>query len=199
MIFVRQGAPQQRPEPVFLGTVQPIKPLSIVVAVDNAGGFGKDGNIPWHIPEDFKHFKEITKVGICIMGRKTYEDTLAIVKKRQKKKRTVEELLPGRDCYVLTRQKDYEAEGAKVAGSLMEAVQDIDENNNRTVFVIGGEKLFIEALPYVNTIHLTQVDGYYNCDRFFPIGPLMEKFTPETGTHGKNKKLRFIEYKRTSK
>ena len=188
---------RQRPSPQHLGTIRPIRSLTIVVAVDNAGGFGKDGKIPWHFSEDFKHFKETTKGGICIMGRKTYEDMLALVKKRQKKKKAIKEILPGRTCYVLTRQENYEAEGAMVAASLIEAVQSIPEEDTREVFIIGGEKLYIESLAWVDKVHLTLVDGYYDCDRFFPVDTLKEKFEIVDGKKGKDEKLMFVEYKRT--
>lgn len=193
MIYVHQ----QRAEPHFAGTIRPIRSLSIAVAVDSASGFGKAGKIPWHFPEDFKHFKETTKGSICIMGRKTYEDMLEMVKVRQKKKKAIKEILPGRTCYVLTRQKDYKAEGAIVASSIMEAVQSIAEEDNRTVFVLGGEKVFLEALPWVDKIHMTIIDGYYNCDRFFPIEYVRTHFAIETAHKGKDEKLSFVNYKRT--
>lgn len=183
-------------EPIFAGTICPVRPLTIAVAVDVSGGFGKDGKIPWHFAEDFKHFKDTTKGSICIMGRKTYEDMLEMVKSRQKKKKAIKEILPGRTCYVLTRQENYEAEGATVAASLLEAVQSIEENDTREVFILGGEKLYIESLPWVNKIHLTVVDDYYDCDRFFPLEYLKEKFKIVAGKKGKNEKLLFVEYQR---
>lgn len=192
MIYVRQA----RQEPHFCGTIHPIRPLSIAVAVDQNGGFGKDGKIPWHFKEDFQHFKETTKDSICIMGRKTYEDMLEMVKARQKKKKVIKEILPGRKCFVLTRQEDYKAEGAEVVSSLLEAVQNIDEDDTRPVFVLGGEKLFIESLPWVNTLHMTVIQDCYNCDRFFPVDYVKEKFTAADGRVGENDKLLFIEYAR---
>ena len=95
-----------------------ISPLSIIVAVDESGGFGKGGKIPWNIPEDMKHFQEVTKGGVCIMGRKTYEDMLAMTTIRKEKEaaketgsppttselqRTITEILPGRTSFVVTR------------------------------------------------------------------------------------------------
>lgn len=194
MIHVqRQGAP----ELVGVGPIQ--KPLNIVVGVDRAGGFGKEGKIPWHFSEDLKHFKKTTEGGICIMGRKTYEDMLEMVKARQKKKRKVTSILPKRECIVLTRQEGYEAEGATVANSLVDAVTGLEEGDNRPIYVIGGEKLFIEALPFVHVIHLTLVDDYYECDRFFPLQYLMQKFQPAEGEQGNDEKLKFIKYQRTVK
>jgi len=161
-----------------------ISPLSIIVGVDEFGGFGKDGKIPWNIPEDLKHFQKTTKDTICIMGRTTYEDMLQMVKARQKKKKKLKSVLAGRKCIVLTRDTKYKAEGADVYHSLMEAVQSIDADDKREVFVIGGEKLFIESLPSVNTIYMTVVKGEdgFDCDRFFPIDYVKSKFKIVDGT-----------------
>lgn len=157
---------------------QQIYPVSIIVAVDRFGGFGKDGKIPWHIPEDFKHFKETTKGTICIMGRKTYEDMLEMVKSRQKKKKKIKEILPGRTCMVLTRQEGYEAEGATAYPSLTEAVQSIDDGDEREVFILGGEKLFIQALTDASKVYMTVVkdEKGYDCDRFFPVDVVNQEF-----------------------
>ena len=198
MIFVRA---HQNGQPVMydIGNEQIMKPLTVVVGVDQSGGFGKAGKIPWYFPEDLKRFKEITKGGICIMGRKTYEDMLEMVKSRQKKKKVLKQVLAGRDCIVLTRQEGYEAEGATVANSLFNALASIEEDDEREVFVIGGEKIYIESLPWVTKIYMTLVQDNYDCDRFFPIYYVNQKFKIETGTEGKDEKLQFVEYKRIKK
>ena len=196
MIFVN-GQQQQQPRVIGVGPIQ--KPLHIVVGVDKSGGFGKDGKIPWYFPEDLKHFKATTEDGICIMGRKTYEDMLEMVKARQKKKKKVTKLLPKRHCIVLTRQEGYEAEGADVASSLIDAITNIPEDDKRKIFLICGEKLFIEALPFVSTIHMTIVEDDYDCDRFFPLEYLTKKFQPVDGKRGENEKLMFLTYQRTVK
>jgi len=180
-----------------VGPIQ--KPLNIIVGVDKAGGFGKDGKIPWHFPEDLKHFKEVTKDSICIMGRKTYEDMLEMVKARQKKKRKVSKILPSRHCIVLTRQENYKAEGADVASSLIQAIADLPEDDKRPIFVIGGEKLFVESLPFVHTVYMTIVNDYYDCDRFFPLEYLTKKFRIAEGKTNDDEKLMFMKYQRTTK
>ena len=196
MIFVNnaQAAPLRE-----AGSGPIIKPLTIVVGVDQDGGFGKAGKIPWYFPEDLKHFKTVTDGGICIMGRKTYEDMLEMVKSRQKKKKKLTSVLPNRHCIVLTRQAGYEAEGAEVANSLLEAITHLDENESREIFVIGGEKLFIESLPYVGKIYLTIVQDRFDCDRFFPLDYLTKNFKITNGEYGKDEQLMFVEYQRTQK
>jgi dihydrofolate reductase len=163
--------------------------MAIIVAVDEAGGFGKDGKIPWHNKEDFAHFKEITKDSPCVMGRRTYQDMLDM----KKDKDNITEILPGRDSFVVTRNADFEAPGATIASNLRQAVQQLDIDDRRTVFVLGGEKLFIEALAWVDTIYMTIMDGHYDCDRFFPISAL-KKFDIAEGKQGDG--LKFVTYKR---
>lgn len=154
-----------------------MSPMSIIVAVDSDGGFGKDGKIPWHFPEDFKHFKEKTKDSICIMGRKTYEDMLQMVKARKKDKKKIKEILPGRECYVVTSNEDAKVEGATVVPNIREAVQRIDEDDKREVFILGGRRMYIEGLSWANKVYMTVVKGDpYDCDVFFPIETL-NRFT----------------------
>jgi len=166
-----------------------MRPMAIIVAVDESGGFGKDGKIPWHSKEDFAHFKEVTKGHPCVMGRKTYEDMLAM----KKDKDNIKEILPGRQSFVVTSNNEFEAPGATVVNGLRAAVQSLDGNDHRPVFVLGGEKLFIEALAWTETIHMTIMDGDYDCDRFFPIKTL-EKFAIVDGKLGDG--LKFVTYKR---
>ncbi len=193
MIFVKQA---QRPL-YDMGQMEAMQPLSIVVGVCPTGGFGKDGKIPWYFPEDLKHFKKVTNGGICIMGRRTYEDMLEMVKAKRKKPWT--EILPGRKSIVLTRQKDYKAEGAEVANSLLNAILSIEEGDNREIFIIGGVKVYIEALPWVSKVYMTIVQEEYECDRFFPIPYITKNFKIANATKSKNKKLQMVEYKRVKR
>ena len=83
--------------------------LSIIVAMDEKSGIGKNGKIPWHIPEDLKHFKQITSSHPVIMGRKTFE--------------SIGKPLPNRTNIVVTRELGYKAEGATVVHSLEEGIK----------------------------------------------------------------------------
>lgn len=173
--------------------------FSIIVAVDQAGGFGKAGKIPWHFPEDFKHFQDTTKGSICIMGRRTYTEIAEHAEKRLKKKRKTKkvELLPERESIVLSRNADLEVIGATLKPSLQVALDSLKENEKRPIFVIGGEKLFLEALPQTNTIYLTIVKGKtYDCDRFFPIDYIVKNFNIAEGRE--TDELYFVKYVRRS-
>lgn len=170
---------------------QSMRPMSIIVAVDEAGGFGKEGKIPWHNKEDFKHFKDTTMGHPCVMGRKTYEDMRAYQSKKTDDEIT--EILPGRESFVVTSNKDFNAPGATVVGSIREAVEALDENDNRPMFVLGGEAMYIEALSWADTIYMTIMDGEYGCDKFFPIRAL-KNFRIDNGRQGDG--LKFVTYRR---
>ena len=75
-----------------------IKQISVIAAVDNSYGFGKDGKIPWHYPEDFKFFKTKTENSVVIMGKATYDDLVGYTKG--------DNFLPTRECIVLTRSTE---------------------------------------------------------------------------------------------
>jgi dihydrofolate reductase len=186
-----------RPHKMFNINAGIMKPLQIVVAVDERGGFAKDGKIPWNHPKDIKRFQEITKGGACVMGRSTYQDMYEMLVTRKLKgekldsKKIVKfkEILPGRDSYVLSKTIKC-AMGATVSRGLREAVMATDR---ASIFAIGGERVFAEALPWVEKIHLTIVKGDHGCDRFFPVNILDEDFKIWKGSKASDSLL-FIEY-----
>ncbi len=199
---------------------QRMTPMSIIVALDERGGFGKDGKIPWHFPEDFKHFQEVTKGHVCVMGRKTYEDMLEMRLEREAKKAkgnkaikeyltvqnngetpsmetldtSIKEILPGRLSFVVTSDKNFKAPGATVVSGLREAVQSLSEDDMRTVYVLGGYRMFVEALSWVDKIEMTVVKGSYDCDRHFPVNVLNKSFKIVSGKETDD--LYFVTYQR---
>jgi dihydrofolate reductase len=126
--------------------------VSVIAAVADNNAIGLDNGLPWHLPEDLKHFRSLTMGHHIIMGRKTYE--------------SLGRLLPGRTTVIVTRQTDYCIEGALVAGSLQEAVSLC--GNDDEVFVIGGAELYKLALPAADKLYLTEVSGEFAADTFFP-------------------------------
>ena len=148
-----------------------IRPLSIIVAVDEYGGFGKDGKIPWNIPEDLKHFQKVTKGGVCIMGRATYQDMYDMVMARKKKPTKVKKIIPGRECFVVSNTVT-EVEGATVVTDIMQIFNTLPKDDDREIFIIGGERMFIEALPFTNKVYMTIITGTYDCDKYFPLKSL---------------------------
>lgn len=174
-----------------------IPPLSIIVAVDKAGGFGKDGKIPWFFPEDLKHFQTTTKGGVCIMGRRTYTDMFEMIQsKRGSPLEQIDDpILKDRESYVVTSNPDLEIHGATRVAGIHQAIQCLEKEDKREVFVIGGERMYIEALAFTQTIYMTIVKGEpYGCDRFFPIQVINKKFDIVDGKETDD--LYFVKYKR---
>ncbi|KKL69623.1 hypothetical protein LCGC14_2113050 [marine sediment metagenome] len=142
--------------------------LNIIVCVDNRLGFVKNGRIPWNFKKDFKHFQKTTKEHYCIMGRGTFEDMMRMVEKRKDRSlRYMESPLPGRTPIVLSRNPNYTANGMQVFSDLRQATDSLDDKEKK-IFILGGSKLWIEALPDTTTIYMTMIDRSYDCDQFFP-------------------------------
>ncbi|RZA04168.1 MAG: dihydrofolate reductase [Proteobacteria bacterium] len=129
--------------------------LSMIVAMSDNRVIGIENRLPWNIPEDLKRFKKITSGHPIVMGRKTFE--------------SIGRPLPNRTNIVVTRNKDYRAEGVAVCGSLGEALEwAARAAGSEEIFVIGGGELFKEALPKADRIYLTEVKWPYEGDAFFP-------------------------------
>jgi dihydrofolate reductase len=126
----------------------------VAVAENNVIGGGND--LPWYLPEDLKHFKQITSGKTVVMGRKTYE---SIIKRLNKP-------LPRRKNVVITRQADYQAPPeVLVFHSLDQAFKELSAND---IYVIGGAEIFKLALPMAEIMYMTHVHDNYQGDAFFP-------------------------------
>jgi dihydrofolate reductase len=129
--------------------------VSLVAAVARNGVIGRDGTIPWRIPEDMERFRALTMGHPVLMGRRTWESLPDRFRP-----------LPGRRNVVVTRNPEWSGEGAVRAGSLEEALE-LAEDAPR-VFVIGGAELYASALPLADELVLTEVDANVEGDTFFP-------------------------------
>lgn len=125
--------------------------ITLVVARSLNGVIGREGKLPWHIPADLKRFKAITMGTAMVMGRRTFE--------------SLPGLLPGRRHIVLTRDRNWQAEGAEVAHSLDEAIELAGTD---PVSVIGGADIFALALPRADRIELTEVLSDIQGDTVMP-------------------------------
>lgn len=128
--------------------------LSMIVAVDEARAIGKDNRLLWNIPEDLKHFKELTSGHAVIMGENTYH--------------SIGRPLPNRTNIVVTLNQELELPGCQVVHSLDEAVQVAREYEKEEVFVMGGASIYKQFLPMIDRLYLTLVNGEHEADTYFP-------------------------------
>lgn len=153
-----------------------MKNFAIVVAMDEARGIGKAGGLAWHLPEDLKHFKEVTSaperpgtVNAVIMGRKTWESLPPKFRP-----------LPGRVNIVVTTQKDFALPQEVIRAANLQQALEKAQADPKTghIFVIGGGQIFEQAVghPACRQIFATFVQGTFGCDAFFPVIP--PYFTP---------------------
>jgi dihydrofolate reductase len=129
--------------------------LSMIVAMGENRVIGVENRLPWHIPEDLKRFKQITKGHPIIMGRKTFE--------------SIGKPLPGRTNIVITRNKEYRAEGIISCSSLKEAMEwAAKAPGSEEIFVIGGAEIFKSCLDNADRIYLTLVKWPFDGDTYLP-------------------------------
>jgi len=129
--------------------------IMIIAALDENRVIGNKGQIPWHLPEDFKHFKETTKGHAVIMGRKTFV--------------SIGKPLPQRLNMVLTRDADFETTpDVVVCGSLEEAIAAAKNAGKEKAFIIGGANVYEQSLNVADQMILSHVPGKHEGDAFFP-------------------------------
>ncbi len=123
--------------------------FSIVVAMSQTRVIGDQNQLPWHLPADLQHFKQLTLGKPILMGRKTFE--------------SIGRPLPGRRNLVLTRQTDLHLPGCE----MIHAVSELDHFNDE-IMVIGGAEIYRQFLPHTQTLHITWVHGTFHGDAWFP-------------------------------
>jgi dihydrofolate reductase len=167
------------------GTKQHRKPkIVLVVAMARNRVIGKDGALPWHLPEDLKRFRRLTMGHPIIMGRKTHD--------------SIGRPLPGRRNIVVSRNPDLEIDGVETATSLQSALAMVADCD--TAFVIGGEQIYQAALPLADRIELTLIDSDFEGDARFPeIDPVewTESQRESADNPAKALKYRFVRLDRT--
>lgn len=133
--------------------------LCLIVARSRNGVIGKDGDLPWRLSDDLKHFKETTRGCPIIMGRKTWE-SLPV------------QPLPGRDNLVLSRDGQYAAPGGRVFTAIQPAIETARAlatvSEKPEIFVVGGSAIYAAALPLANRLYITEVDTIVAGDATFP-------------------------------
>ena len=129
--------------------------ISIIVAMDEEGGIGVDNQLPWHLPEDLKYFKNKTMGHHVIMGRKTFQ--------------SLSKPLPGRTNIVLTRNHSYSPEeDVLITHSLLEALSLARNRGEEEVFIAGGGAIYRQSLTFTDRLYMTVVEAQTGADVFFP-------------------------------
>ena len=135
-------------------------PLSIVVAMNQDRVIGKDGGLPWHIPEDLKHFREVTTGHAIIMGRVTHD--------------SIGRPLPNRHNIVISRRMNAQFAGCDTVDTLEGAIKLARRQGDTEPMIIGGASIYTLALPLCTRIYMTEVDMQVDGDTFFPEIDLSE-------------------------
>ena len=150
--------------------------ITLIAAAAENNALGKDNQMIWHLPDDFKRFKQLTSGHYIIMGRKTFD--------------SLPGMLPNRTHVIITRQKDYTAENCIVVNSLEEALKVCSQNEE--VFIIGGGEIYKQSMAVADKIELTRVHGTSpEADAFFPEIDPSKWILKETVHHPKDEKHKF--------
>ena len=128
--------------------------ISLIVAAASNNAIGKDGQLPWHLPEDMKHFKNITWGMPVIMGRKTFE--------------SLGKPLPGRKNIIVTRQPGWKQKGTVGVKTIEDALFLAKETDAKEAMVIGGGEIYKSLFDKAKRIYMTRVEAEPEADTFFP-------------------------------
>ena len=159
--------------------------IELIAALDTQRAIGRDNQMPWHLPNDLKRFKALTRGGTILMGRKTAE--------------SLGRALPERRNLVLTRHGRVPFDGMQAVASVDEALADVTDE--AVLHVIGGGEVYSQFLPYANALRLTHVEtSVESADAFFPVIDfsqwrcVAEQFHPIDQRHAYA--MRFADYER---
>ncbi|MBU9712994.1 dihydrofolate reductase [Evansella tamaricis] len=134
--------------------------IFMIAAVGEGMVIGKDGDMPWHLPNDLKYFKRTTSGHPVLMGKRTFE--------------SIGKALPNRRNIILTRDKSFSAEDIEVVNSLDEVKELLELNNSRTdgkkeqFFVIGGATLYNQLIGIADRLYITKIHAHFEGDTYFP-------------------------------
>ena len=161
--------------------------ISIICAMDEKRGIGKDNKIPWHIKDDLLKLKSLTKNHVVILGRKTYDSMVGYYDKTGRP-------MPGKIYLVVTRDANYKParDNAATVTSVESAIKKAEEQAGE-VFVTGGAQIFQQVMHLTDKLYLTIVEGYYNCDTFFPDYSDFRKVISEESRESEGHKYKFLE------
>lgn len=130
--------------------------MNLIVAVDNNWAIGNKNELLVRIPNDHKHFREETTGKVVVLGRKTLE--------------TFPQGLPlkNRVNIIMSRDEKYQVKDATVVHSVEELLEELKKYDDEDIYIIGGESIYRQMLPYCNVAHITKIDHEYEADTYFP-------------------------------
>lgn len=126
--------------------------ITLIAAIAENNALGKDNQLLWHLPDDFKRFKTVTTGHYIILGRKTFE--------------SFPKPLPNRTHVIITRQKDYNHEGCLIVDSLEKAIDICPKNEE--LFIIGGGEIYKQSIDIADKLDITKVHHSFDADTYFP-------------------------------
>lgn len=126
--------------------------ITIIAAIAENNALGKDNQLIWHLPADLKRFKKVTLNHHIIMGRKTFE--------------SLGKPLPNRTTIIITRNKDFKAEGCIIVNSLNDALEAAKSDYNP--YILGGAEIYAQAIKIADKLDITYVHHKFEADAFFP-------------------------------
>lgn len=159
--------------------------IHLIYARAANGVIGLNNTMPWHLPEDLAHFKQLTHGSPVVMGRKTWDSLPARFRP-----------LPGRTNIVVTRNAEWQADGVLRASSLEEALQ-IGAQHGDTVWVMGGAQIYAQALPLADVVEVTIIDQDFAGDAYAPtLGPEWVPATRQDHVSAQGLAYSFVQYQR---
>ncbi len=130
--------------------------MNVIVAVDNNWAIGNKNQLLVRIPNDHKHFREETTGKVVVLGRKTLETF------------PQGQPLKNRTNIILSKDKEYRVKDAIVVHSIEELLEELKKYNDEDIYIIGGDSVYKQLLPYCNVAHVTKIDHEYEADAYFP-------------------------------
>lgn len=149
--------------------------ITLIAAVAENNALGKDNQLLWHLPDDFKRFKNVTSGHYIIMGRKTFE--------------SFPKPLPNRTHIIITRQKKYPSENCIVVDSLQKAIAICPPTEE--LFIIGGGEIYNQSIEIADKLDITRVHNTFDADTFFPEIDLNKWKLTSAEFHAKDEKHYF--------
>ncbi len=153
--------------------------ISLICAIAENRAIGKNNQLLWHIPEDFKYFKEKTIGHVIIMGQKTYE--------------SIGKPLPNRTTVVLSNDQNFNEDGVVLARTFEEVFQKARELEKDEVFICGGGSVYAQTIDLADKLYLTVVEGNFEADVFFPEYEEFTKIVSQRKSSDENFKYTFLE------